>query len=149
MDFDATADELLQRLEAMARSATHMLVNDLTKGEVFLLNHLLSSQGVARSSELAAAMGTSTARVSAAVNSMVRKGWVYRKGDESDHRKTLVHLTPDGLVHIRQIRKQALAGLKSLLIELGEEDTAEYLRITGKLNDIAAQMQQIHNATLS
>lgn len=149
MDFEATADELLQRLEAMARSATHMMVNDLTKGEVFLLNHLLASQGVARSSELAAAMGTSTARVSAAVNSMVRKGWVYRKGDENDHRKTLVHLTPEGLVHIRQIRKQALAGLQALLVELGEEDTAEYLRITGKLNDIAARMQQNHNVPLS
>lgn len=149
MDFEATADELLQRLEAMARSATHMMVNDLTKGEVFLLNHLLASKGVARSSELAAAMRTSTARVSAAVNSMVRKGWVYRKGDEKDHRKTLVHLTPDGLAHIRQIRKQALAGLQALLVELGEEDTAEYLRITGKLNDIAARMQHVHNAPLS
>ncbi|MCL6458387.1 MAG: winged helix DNA-binding protein [Gorillibacterium sp.] len=142
MDFEAKAEELLQRLEAMSRNTPQKMVNELSKGEIFLLNYLLSCDGVARSSAMSDAMQTSTARIAAAVNSMERKGWVYRQSDRADQRKTLVHLTPAGQQHILACRELARSALKELLTELGEGDTTEYLRITGRMAQIASRLQE-------
>lgn len=141
MNFEKMADEMLQGLEAMARNRPHKLISELSQGETFLLGYLLSTGGVARSSELSEAMGTSTARIAAAVKSMERKGWVYRESDQTDHRRTMVHLTSAGKEYALDYRTRARNALKELLEELGEEDTAEYLRITKRVNQIITRLQ--------
>lgn len=140
MDFEATADEILQVMESLSRNSPLKQIGELPKGEIFLLGHLHTYNGSARSNELSEALGTSTARIAAAVKSMERKGWVYRKVDDQDHRKTIVHLTPEGEAHILEYRKHVRNALKDLLEELGEQDTREYLRISSRMNEIVATM---------
>lgn len=141
MDFEKFAEEMLQGLEAMVRNRPHKLISELSQGEIFLLSYLLSNGGVARSSELSGALGTSTARIAAAVKGMERKGWVYREMDQADHRRTMVYLTPAGKEYVLVHRERAKNALKELLKELGEEDMTEYLRITNRVNQIISRMQ--------
>ncbi len=75
MDIEKLADEMLQRMEAMFRNRPHKMISELSKGEIFLLGYLLSCGGVARSSALSEALGTSTARIAAAGERMGGKGW--------------------------------------------------------------------------
>lgn len=140
MNFEATADEILQVLETLSRNSPLKQIGELPKGEIFLLGYLHTYNGSARSNELSEALGTSTARIAAAVKSMERKGWVYRKADEQDHRKTIVHLTPGGEAHLLEYRKHVRNALKHLLEELGEQDTREYLRIAHRMDEIVAKM---------
>lgn len=140
MNFEATADEILQVMEALSRNSPLKQIGELSKGEVFLLGYLHSYRGTARSNVLSEALGTSTARIAAAVKSMERKGWVYREGDQEDLRKTIVHLTPEGETHVLEYRRHVRNALKDLLEELGEQDTGEYLRIACRMNEIVAKM---------
>lgn len=140
MNFEATADEILQVMEALSRNTPLKQIGELSKGEIFLLGYLHSYSGTARSNVLSEALGTSTARIAAAVKSMERKGWVYREGDQEDLRKTIVHLTPEGEAHVLEYRRHVRNALKDLLEELGEQDTGEYLRIACRMNEIVAKM---------
>lgn len=141
MNFEATADEFLQVLEALSRNSPLKQIGELSKGEIFLLGYLHSYSGSARSNVLSEALGTSTARIAAAVKSMERKGWVYRESDQEDHRKTIVHLTSEGEQHVLEYRRRVRHALKELLEQLGEQDTADYLRIIRRVNDIVANKQ--------
>lgn len=140
MDIDSMAAELLERMEGLQRHMPHKMIHHFSQGELFLLNHLRTADGVARPSEMSRAMGTSTARVAAALNSMERKGWVRREVDAADHRKTLVHITPEGLAFASSGRERLLFRVRQLLEALGEEDAAAYLRILTKIGTLAAVM---------
>ncbi|MEF2968546.1 hypothetical protein V3851_22245 [Paenibacillus sp. M1] len=140
MELEQLADEMLLRMEAMFRNRPHKMISELSKGEIFLLGYLLSCGGAARSSALGEALGTSTARIAAAVKSMEGKSWVFRETDQADHRKTIVHLTPEGEAHALGYRDRARNELIKLLRELGAKDALEYLRITKKMNEIVTRM---------
>lgn len=141
MDFENVADEMLRGLETLSRNTPHKLIGELSKGEIFLLGYLHSSGGSAGSHTLSEVMGTSSARIAAAVKSMESKGWVYRKSDQDDQRKTIVYVTSEGEGHVLEYRQHARQALKEMLEELGEVDTAEYLRITRRINEIANRMR--------
>lgn len=136
MNLDALASEWLEEMEQLPRSAPQRMVNEFSKGEFFLLNHLLANGGTARPGEMSRAMGASTARVAAAVGSMERKGWVYRTDDESDHRKTLVHLTDEGKRLVAHYRAQALLHIRAVIAQLGEADSVEFIRILRKMKKL-------------
>ena len=144
MKLNELANELLCAIEEIPHNTPAKTINDFSKGEVFLLNYLLISNGYALPGQMSEAMGTSTARIAAAVNSMERKGWVIRRKDMDDHRKTNVYITPKGAEYAKSCRESILESLKKLLLELGEQDAAEYLRITKRVASIAGQ----HNSQL-
>lgn len=144
MDIESIIDEMMKRMEDMSRNPPHRMISELAKGEIFLLGFLQGNGGIASSSAMGKALGTSTARIAAAVKNMERKGWVYRETDPADQRKTRVIMTPEGHDHMLGYRERARAALKEVLQELGEADAAEYLRITGRMNQIVAEKQLKH-----
>lgn len=141
MDLDTMAMNLLSIMEHMPRSAPQRMLHDLTKGEVFLLNLLSTEGGTARPGDMSRAMQTSTARIAAALGSMERKGWITREIDGGDHRRTLVHITPEGETVIGQAREALLQNLRQLLDELGEDDAREYLRLMTRVEEISSRIR--------
>ena len=137
MDMESTAIELLQFMEALPRRAPQNWLGEFSRGELFLLNYLYTNNGSAWPGKMSAAMQTSTARIAAALNSLERKGWIERELDADDHRRKLVHLTPEGSEYIEVYRSRALKNVTKLLMELGEKDAAEYLRITKRMEAIS------------
>ena len=149
MNLDAMAQELLRLMETLPRRTPKRMMQELSKGEAFLMNYLLAADSPVRPVELSRAMDTSTARVSAAINSMERKGWAVRQADPADHRGTLVSLTGAGREFIIACRRGALENMKAVLMALGERDAAEYLRILGRLEAIYADMRGEDDSVLS
>jgi len=137
MDMENMAAELLRFMETLPRRAPQNWLGDFSRGELFLLRYLYINDGTAWPSEMREAMQTSTARIAAALNSMETKGWVKRESDDSDHRRKLVHLTQAGTEYIEEHRKKALRNITKLLMELGQEDAAEYFRITQRMEIIS------------
>ena len=137
MTMEKIAGELLRCMEALPRRAPQHWLGEFSKGELFLLNYLNINGGIAWPSTMRDAMQTSTARIAAALNSMESKGWVKRESDDRDHRRKLVHLTQAGTAYIEDHRKKALQNITKLLIALGQEDAAEYFRITQRMEVIS------------
>ena len=137
MDMEQMAKELLQFMEALPRRAPQNWLGEFSKGELFILNYLHIIGGTAWPSMISEAMQTSTARIAAALNGLERKGWITREPSEEDHRRKLVHLTAKGAEYIESYRDKALKKITKLLMELGEEDAVEYLRITKRMVSIA------------
>ena len=132
MDLESMASELLHFMETLPRRAPQNWLGEFSRGELFLLNYLYVN-GAVSPGAMRDALQTSTARIAAALNSLERKGWINREPDDGDHRRKLVHLTPSGIEHIQDYRNKALQSITGLLTELGQEDAAEYLRITRRM----------------
>ena len=137
MDMEQMSTELLRFMESLPRRAPQNWLGEFSRGEVFLLSYLHSNGGTAIPGKMSEAMQTSTARIAAALNSLERKGWITREPSEDDRRQKLVHLTQAGADHIKLYRDNALKNITKLLIELGEKDALEYLRITQRMVSIA------------
>lgn len=130
------AEQMLHLMEQMPKNAPQGVVNELSRGELFILNFLHAHGEPVRSGDISASMHTSTARTAAALSNMEKKGWVRREPDARDRRYTLVHLTGAGSRYVGAIRRQALAYIERILAELGERDALEYLRIQRRILDI-------------
>ena len=126
------ASELLHFMETLPRRAPQNWLGEFSRGELFLLNYLYVN-GAVNPGTMRDALQTSTARIAAALNSLERKGWINREADDGDHRRKLVHLTSSGIEYVEDYRNRALQNIIKLLIELGQEDAAEYLRITRRM----------------
>ena len=141
MEMAAMAVALLRIMEALPRRAPQNWLADFNRGEFFLLNYLYINNGSAWPSNMSKAMQTSSARITAALNGLERKGLVKRESDNDDHRRKLVHLTSEGFEYIEGYRDRALHNITKLLSELGEKDASEYLRITQRMETISRNFE--------
>ena len=137
MDMEQMAANLLQYMVSLPRRAPQNWLSDFSRGELFLLNYLHMHGGTAWPSAMSKALQTSTARIAAALNNLERKGWIRRELDDADGRRKLVHLTPEGCEYLKKYHTKALRNITQLLMELGETDSAEFLRITQRLEAIS------------
>ncbi len=135
------AEQMLYLIEQMPRNAPQLVLSELSRGELFILNYLHRRQGPARPGEISAAMQTSTARTAAALGNMEKKGWLHRVPGEHDRRQTLVHLTDAGDQYLQGARQTMLDEIGLVLDELGRRDAEEYLRIIGRMTDITLRHQ--------
>ena len=137
MSIEDQVSELFQLTQQLPRKAPQNWLGEFNRGEFFILNYLHANGGTACPSKMSDAMQTSTARTAAALKGLEHKGWITREPDEEDKRKKLVHLTPKGTEYIKTCREKAYRKITKLLMELGEEDAAEYIRLTKKMLAIA------------
>lgn len=141
MSIDDKVVELFQLTETFPRKAPQNWLGEFNRGEFFILNYLHANGGTACPSKMSDAMQTSTARIAAALNGLEKKGWITREPDEEDRRKKLVQLTPKGAEYISNSKEKVYRNISKLLMELGEEDAAEYIRLTKKMVDIAREFK--------
>ena len=96
------AEELVGKMSEMHESGK--VVEELSrsrKGELFVLRYLYNKNAAATPSELSEALDSSTARISAALKSLEKKGQIKREIDKSNRRFILVTLTVAGREYIR------------------------------------------------
>jgi DNA-binding MarR family transcriptional regulator len=107
------------------------------KGENMLLAILNNTGGECSLSTITKNFGFTAARLSAVIKSLEVKGFVERRQNEKDKRKSTVALTSEGAVQFLRYRQEAIANALVIIEELGEEDVCEFLRIIRKISDIA------------
>ena len=112
------------------RSNTLEGMNRAYKGELFVLQFLSMREVAAIPSELSAALHSSTARISALLGSLEKKGQIERDIDRKNRRNILVTITEAGRTRARKERIELEKILAHVFEEMGEEDVAEYLRLS-------------------
>lgn len=135
------AQRMLDLMEQLPRNAPQSVLSKRARGELFILNYLQRHPNPARPGELSAAMQTSTARTAAALGNMEKKGWLRRVPGQQDRRQTLVHLTDAGHQYLQGIRQTTLDEIDLVFNELGRQDAEAYLRILGRMAEIALRHQ--------
>lgn len=140
MDYEAWAARFVKAMEVLPRNAPQRLVGKLARGEIFLLNFVYKCGGTARPGEMSEALGTSSARIAAAVNSLEKKQYVCRQNDPADKRRTLVHITEGGKRYVEACRRFVTEQVAHVLEKLGERDTKEFLRISQKIAGISQEL---------
>jgi len=110
------------------------------KGELFILKYLYDRDTAVIPSEISDAMHTSTARISAALGSLEKKGQVRREIDKTNRRNILVTITDEG----RERSHEDIEKMRSLMIrvmtELGERDATELVRLMRRLFEISSKV---------
>ena len=138
MDYSALANEMIRKMgELMKTSFWPRKASTFLHGEMFILNHMLHREDTVIPSDLAAAMHTSSARVAMALKSLEAKGFITRRIDSADRRKINVTLTPHGKELVVEHKMDMQRKIELILSQLGEEDAREYIRIVGRMADIA------------
>ncbi|MBR2742248.1 MAG: winged helix-turn-helix transcriptional regulator [Clostridia bacterium] len=129
------AEDLLKMRLDYLRAVDNGDIARLARGELFVLNFLEERGGSAYPGEISEAMQVSTARVAAILRSMKNKGWIERHTDESDSRYISVTITVRGKEEFAEKSLEALSKMREILDFLGEEDSAELLRIQKRIID--------------
>ena len=112
-------------------------IDMLHKGEIFVLGYLVMNRETTTPSELAQATHTSTARVAAILGNLEEKGQITREIDKDDRRKIQVTVTEAGRERAYAVWKKAREFLRDVFVQMGEEDTALFLRLFDRFLELS------------
>lgn len=112
-------------------------INKIAKGEMFVLGYLDRENRAIMPWEISEAMNSSSARVSAILNSLEKKGQITREVDVSNRRNVLVTITPVGIKRVEVVKFKMRKSLAELFTQMGEEDTLEFIRLIKKFGQLA------------
>lgn len=135
MDYESLAREFMDVMHRMRRRNDQRQINDSMHGENFVLSYISEHEGNVIPSDISNAMGTTSARIAAVLNSLEGKGFISRRIDPSDRRKILIDLTDDGRAQVDTHYQMIMSYTTNMLQYLGEYDSKEYIRIIKKLAD--------------
>ncbi len=109
--------------------------SDKMRGAPMILHYIKTHGGAVSPSEISKAIGISTARITAVLGNLEKKGLLVRTMDENDRRKIRITLTEVGQSHVEKMERDIMTNFRSLVEYLGEEDTCMAIRILEKLRD--------------
>lgn len=136
----STIEELADALSALFSNGKMMAEYSRSgRGEIFILKHLYEKNAPVLPTELSEAMQSSTARISAVLGSLEKKGQIHREIDTLNRRYILVTITDAGRDRVRHLTEQMRNHLIHVLARMGEQDAAEFVRLSQCFFEIARQ----------
>lgn len=133
MDYSALANELLSVRANLLQVPANQQISKMVKGELFVLNYLVTHETIIHPKELSEKMAVTTARIASLLNHMEEKNLIRRYTDPGDSRQVVVVLTEEGKKAIQQARAEVISYVCAMLESLGPEDAASYIRIQKKI----------------
>jgi DNA-binding MarR family transcriptional regulator len=133
MDYESLAHDFMEVMLQMRKRNTHNQISDSMRGEHFVLNYIAEHEGNVIPSDISNAMGITSARIAAALNSLEGKGLITRRIDLEDRRRILIDLTEAGRDQVKEHHEKIVKTATNMLRYLGEDDAKDYIRIMKKL----------------
>ena len=127
------AQELLQKLRSCRAKYFMGKVDETQRGINFVLMYLAETDGEVIAGDLARELNVSTARIAAILKNMEKRGYITRQSSSVDARRTVIEITPEGIVYAEELKEQMLAKTEFLLDKVGKEDLEEFIRISNKI----------------
>jgi len=118
--------------DIMSNSKKSMLenINRAYKGELFVLHFLAVHNTAVLPSEISAALDASTARISALLGALEKKGQIERDIDKNNRRNIRVTITEAGRIRAETEMEKNQRRAILVFTEMGEADTVEFIRLT-------------------
>jgi len=138
-----TIQQSVDAFEAlMFENQTNVLeeLNRLSKGEIFVLTFLSRQNRPTIPSDISEAMHTSTARISAIMGTLEKKGQITREIDKLNRRNILVTITDEGAKRIEGFAAYMRNRLTAVLTEMGEQDAETFVRLFKRFHGIFKRM---------
>lgn len=133
MDYSALANELLSVRANLLQVPASQQLSHMVKGEMFVLNYLITHKSIVHPKELSEKMAVTTARIASLLNHMEGKRLIWRYTDPEDSRQVVVVLTEEGKKAIQGVRAKVISYVSAMLEDLGPEDAEAYIRIQKKI----------------
>jgi len=92
---------------------------------------------------LSEALNSSTARISAALRTLEKKGQIHREIDTTNRRFILVTITEEGRERIRANMQRMQNHLIQVLTVMGEKDASEFVRLSTRFFEIAQRTMPV------
>ena len=142
MTRQAEAEELIRLMRELNHLSEHEDTKLTTRGEGALLAHLARQHNGATAGELRQALEVGSSRVANALKHLESQELIRRVPSEEDGRVVQVFLTQKGLDYINERYHRLLHRVNLVLDEMGETDSAEFLRLTRKLIQAMASVAE-------
>lgn len=137
MDYNMLAEQLFYKGCKLKKFNNQQMIEESMQGGIFTLLYMKNKKGIVLPGEISEEMDISSARVATILNNLENKGLIERRIDKSDRRRILVVLTKEGETQAEQRIKKVIGQIAKMLELLGEEDAEEFVRITGRILDLA------------
>ena len=131
------AETLLQKMIIISKFKPQKQLLESTRGEAFVLQYIGLHEDYVIPSAISSEMDISAARIAVTLNCLESKGYITRRIDDNDRRRILIGLTPEGKEQAEKYKDMILKTAEKMLSSLGERDAMEYIRITGRLAEMA------------
>lgn len=140
MDYRKLAEDFFYKSYQLKKNHHQQMLDESLQGEIFTLLYINERKTQVLPSQISEEMSISTARVASILNNLENKGYIDRQIDREDRRRILVNLTENGQVQADKHHDMVI-GLTARMLELlGEEDALDFVRITGKIAELAHQV---------
>ncbi len=123
------------RIGASTSSLSDIL-NDFNRGEVGVLSYLTFDKEISTPGELSDKLCVTTARIASILNSLENKGFIKRKIDELDKRKTLVTITSKGKELVLSTKNEIINKIIKVIKEIGIEELKSYTLTALKIRKV-------------
>jgi len=139
VDYKKLAEHFFYKSYELKKYELQQIIDENVQGENFALLYIKNKKGCALPGEISGEMNISSARVAAILNNLESKGFIERQIDKTDRRRILVELTKKGEEKAENHNEEVIAKIAKMLELLGEQDAREFVRITGRIIDLASE----------
>lgn len=108
------------------------LLDDGYRGMYVILKILQEKGGECGAGEMAKETGVSTARIATAINTLEKKGYVYRQSAIGDARKVVIHITKLGNEAMSERKKSIGIMIEPMLANLSDEESTQLFELLKK-----------------
>ncbi|MCL1790654.1 MAG: MarR family transcriptional regulator [Peptococcaceae bacterium] len=133
MDYTELAEKYLHEMTELRKARFQKNLTNSLRGESLILQYMAQHDGIVIPGAISSEMNISSARITAALNSMENKGLVTREIDRSDRRRILTKLTQEGKDLAVSHKQNCLNDIIGMLQLLDYDDAREYVRLIGVL----------------
>ena len=137
MDSELLAKQILDTFDKINAENVFSKLRLSLKGENLMIAMLADVGGESTPGKLIEKLDFTAARLSAITKSLENKGLVKRIQNEQDKRSTIIALTQQGMANYMNLRQEIVKNALIIIEQLGERDVQEFLRIIGRLVNIA------------
>lgn len=128
------AENLLDVGAELLRKRETKKVLDFLHGESQVLYYLYKHKNEAVfPKQISEHLSVSQARIALLLNRLEYEGFIQRRPDERDSRRTVVILTQKGINELMSRKKESIECLRQLIEEIGEESSSRFLFATKKI----------------
>ncbi|MDR0851023.1 MAG: MarR family transcriptional regulator [Clostridiales Family XIII bacterium] len=140
MDYNEAAHDFLREMHLNKFNEPIHRLQRLSKGEMFTMMLLSEKSSPITAGDICTAMNVSSARLSAILEKLEKKGIVERHIDETDRRKASVFITEDGRRFITAEKDAMNQIVAASFQKIGERDTKEFIRISRAFIEAIAEV---------
>ena len=136
MPYDLLAQELFDVMDPEKHRPPNRRMDQVMRGEMAVMRLLEAESAPLPAGEISKKLCMTTARVAAVLGSLEKKGLAQRGEDPQDKRRVMVEITQAGRDFNAQRRMEVLGSMRGMLMQLGEADAREYVRLTRRAIEI-------------